>query len=107
MTDEEIIRRLTDIRRSIVQKNKDFIRDDEAMTWAIECVKHASKPWCKFRSEKNCDFCAFHSDCEIHWKEGEANDRPCEKCKHKVETKPGVEACDVWDCSFEPKDEQS
>lgn len=44
MTDEEIIRRLTDIRRSIVQKNKDFIRDDEAMTWAIECVKHASKP---------------------------------------------------------------
>lgn len=35
------------------------------------------------------------------------NDRPCEKCKHKVETKPGVEACDVWDCSFEPKDEQS
>ena len=40
-------------------------------------------------------------------KEPEANDRPCEKCKHKVETKPGVEACDVWECSFEPKDEQS
>ena len=40
-------------------------------------------------------------------KEPEANDRPCEKCKHKVETKPGIEACDVWDCSFEPKDEQS
>ena len=37
----------------------------------------------------------------------EANDRQCEKCRHKVETKPGVEACDVWDCSFEPKDEQS
>lgn len=33
----------------------------------------------------------------------EINDRPCEKCKHKVETKPGVEACYVWDCSFEPK----
>ena len=30
-----------------------------------------SNPWCKFRSEKNCDFCAFHSDCEIHWKDGE------------------------------------
>lgn len=71
MTDEEIIRRLTDIRRSIVPKNKDFIRDDEALTWAIECVKHASKPWCKFRSEKNCDFCAFHSDCDIHWKDGD------------------------------------
>ncbi len=27
--------------------------------------------WCKFKSEKNCDFCAFHSDCEIHWKDGE------------------------------------
>lgn len=40
-------------------------------------------------------------------KEPEANDRQCEKCRHKVETKPGVEACDVWDCSFEPKDEQS
>ena len=25
---------------------------------------------CKFRSQKNCDFCAFHSDCEEHWKEG-------------------------------------
>lgn len=73
MTDEEIIRRLTDIRRSIVPKRKDFIRDDEALTWAIECVKHASKPWCKFRSEKNCDFCAFHSDCEIHWKDGDEN----------------------------------
>ena len=35
------------------------------------------------------------------------DDRQCEKCRHKVETKPGVEACDVWDCSFEPKDEQS
>ena len=40
-------------------------------------------------------------------KEPEANDRQCEKCRHKVETKPGVEACGVWDCSFEPKDEQS
>ena len=27
--------------------------------------------WCKFKSEKNCDFCAFHSDCEIRWREGE------------------------------------
>lgn len=27
--------------------------------------------WCKFKSEKNCDFCAFHSDCEIHWKDGD------------------------------------
>ena len=29
------------------------------------------KPQCKFRSPKNCDFCAFHSDCEEHWKEGD------------------------------------
>ena len=29
------------------------------------------EPQCKFRSPKNCDFCAFHSDCEEHWKEGD------------------------------------
>lgn len=27
---------------------------------------------CKFRSPKNCDFCSFHSDCDEHWKEGDA-----------------------------------
>lgn len=27
--------------------------------------------WCKFKSEKNCDFCAFHSECEIRWREGD------------------------------------
>lgn len=29
---------------------------------------------CKFRSQKNCDFCAFHSECDEHWKEGDSND---------------------------------
>lgn len=29
---------------------------------------------CKFKSAINCDFCAFHSDCEEHWKEGETNE---------------------------------
>ena len=65
MTDEQMIERLKNIRKNYTGE------DDEALTWAIECVKHASKPWCKFRSEKNCDFCAFHSDCEIHWKDGD------------------------------------
>ena len=27
--------------------------------------------WCKFKSEKNCDFCAFHSDCKIHYGVGD------------------------------------
>lgn len=45
-------------------------------------------------------------NCGSRMRSPEANDRQCEKCKHKVETKPSVEACDVWDCSFEPKDEQ-
>ena len=35
------------------------------------CEERPHEPWCKFRSEKNCDFCAFHSDCEIHWKDGD------------------------------------
>lgn len=30
------------------------------------------KRTCKFRSPNNCDFCAFHSDCDEHWREGEA-----------------------------------
>jgi hypothetical protein len=71
MTDSEMIRRLNNVRRRLSHNTEDDMKNDEALTWAIECVKHASKPWCKFRSEKNCDFCAFHSDCEIHWKDGD------------------------------------
>ena len=38
---------------------------------AIDMAINALQRWCKFKSEKNCDFCAFHSDCEIHWKSGD------------------------------------
>ena len=30
------------------------------------------KRTCKFRSPTNCDFCSFHSECDEHWREGEA-----------------------------------
>ena len=77
--------------------------------WAEEFVcsvcgdEHHWRKYCP-----NCGAKMVSSNSEIEKsKSEEANDRQCEKCRHKVETKPGVEACDVWDCSFEPKDEQS
>lgn len=42
---------------------------------AIALCEQAEKEFksrtCKFRSPINCDFCAFHSECEEHWKEGD------------------------------------
>ena len=42
---------------------------------AITLCKQAEKEFksrtCKFKSPTNCDFCAFHSDCDEHWKEGD------------------------------------
>ena len=67
-----------------------------------ECAFECSK--CGMGTDVDYNFCP---NCRADMRRPEANDRQCEKCKHKVETKPGVEACDVWDCSFEPKDEQS
>ena len=35
--------------------------------WIDEFTGQKNLYWCKFRNKTNCDFCAFHSDCEIHW----------------------------------------
>lgn len=43
MTKEEIIRRLENISRSIVPKNKEFIEDSKAIMLAIEAVKAAGR----------------------------------------------------------------
>jgi len=40
MTDEEIIRRLKNIRRALPHNTKEQLKDDTALTWAIECVRH-------------------------------------------------------------------
>ena len=32
--------------------------------------------------------------------------RQCDKCIHKIVTKPGIEACDVWECDYEPREEK-
>lgn len=36
-------------------------------------IKRMQGIWCRFRSEKNCDFCAFASDCEIKYGKLQAN----------------------------------
>ena len=45
---------------------------------AIFLCKQAEKEFksrtCKFKSPTNCNFCAFHSDCDEHWKEGNKNE---------------------------------
>ena len=43
MKNEEIIRRLENINRSIVPKNKEFIEDSKAIMLAIEAVKAAGR----------------------------------------------------------------
>lgn len=32
--------------------------------------------------------------------------RQCDKCIHKIGTKPGIEACDVLECEYEPKSDK-
>jgi hypothetical protein len=43
MTDNETIRRLKNVRRRLSHNTEDDMKNDEAMTWAIECVKHVSE----------------------------------------------------------------
>lgn len=44
---------------------------EDAIAKCEKAEKDFKSRTCKFRSPKNCDFCAFHSECEEHWKEGE------------------------------------
>lgn len=44
---------------------------EDAITRCERAEKEFASRTCKFRSPRNCDFCAFHSDCDEHWKEGE------------------------------------
>lgn len=44
----------------------------DAITKCEQAEKEFKSRTCKFRSQMNCDFCSFHSDCEEHWKEGDA-----------------------------------
>ena len=47
---------------------------EDAISRCEQVEKEFKSRTCKFRSPTNCDFCSFHSDCEEHWKEGEADD---------------------------------
>lgn len=42
MTDSEMIRRLNNVRRRLSHNTEDDIKNDAALMWAIECVKHVS-----------------------------------------------------------------
>lgn len=42
MTDNEMIRRLNNVRRRLSHNTEDDIKNDTALMWAIECVKHVS-----------------------------------------------------------------
>ena len=44
---------------------------EDAIAKCERAEKEFKNRTCKFRSPINCDLCAFHSDCEEHWKEGE------------------------------------
>lgn len=44
---------------------------EDAIAKCEQAEKEFKRRTCKFRSQINCDFCAFHSECEEHWKEGE------------------------------------
>lgn len=43
---------------------------EDAYEFEVSPKKEFVSRICKFRSPINCDFCAFHSDCDEHWKEG-------------------------------------
>ena len=42
MTDSEMIRRLNNIRRRLSHNTEDDMKNDAALMWATECVKHVS-----------------------------------------------------------------
>ena len=44
---------------------------EDAIAKCERAEKEFKSRTCKFRSPINCDFCAFHSECEEHWKEGD------------------------------------
>ena len=45
---------------------------EDAIAKCEKAEKEFKSRTCKFRSPTNCDFCSFHSDCDEHWREGEA-----------------------------------
>ena len=73
MNRAEAIDRVKDMRDFIIRFHAP---NDVWVSHMNEAIKVLSEiPQCKFRSQKNCDFCAFHSDCDEHWDEKDANDR--------------------------------
>lgn len=44
---------------------------EDAIAKCEQAEKEFKIRTCKFRSPNNCDFCAFHSECDEHWKEGD------------------------------------
>ena len=44
---------------------------EDAISKCEKAEEDFKKRTCKFRSQTNCNFCSFHSDCSEHWEEGE------------------------------------
>ena len=44
---------------------------ENAIAKCEKAEEEFKKRTCKFKSPTNCDFCAFHSECEEHWREGD------------------------------------
>lgn len=36
--------------------------------WLAKYTGQKNNYWCKFRNKTNCDFCSFHSECDISYK---------------------------------------
>lgn len=60
--------------RNIYIDDADDVLQHIFRTVKIEAIsmtdRDTSKHWCRFRSEQNCDYCAFHSECEIKFETG-------------------------------------
>lgn len=91
MTVKELIIKLleepmnSEVRLTIDDPHQDEHGDCSGYVFDIDSVSHEFgrcmikfTDWrsrtCKFRSPTNCNFCAFHSDCDGYWKEGDENE---------------------------------
>lgn len=59
-------------RHSEIEYNMKIMELEDAISRCKQAEKEFKSRTCKFRSPTNCDFCAFHSDCDEHLEEGEA-----------------------------------
>ena len=57
---------------------------EDAIAKCERAEKEFTSRTCKFRSQINCDFCSFHSDCNEHWKEGEDEPNSKEEKIHLI-----------------------